>query len=88
VAPIEFNLMQLNQVQEGVTRQCSNITRHCIQHLLPCPFPGWTRKRRLFAEMKSVVVDDGRKRVVIENVKTGIDGGPFPAMQVVGENKE
>jgi hypothetical protein len=38
--------------------------------------------------MKSVVVDDGRKRVVIENVKTGIDGGPFPAMQVVGENKE
>jgi len=29
---------------------------------------------------------DGRKRVVIENVKPEIDGGRFPAKRVVGEN--
>jgi starch synthase (maltosyl-transferring) len=32
------------------------------------------------------VVDDGRKRVVIENVKPEIDGGRFPAKRVTGES--
>jgi starch synthase (maltosyl-transferring) len=34
------------------------------------------------------MVDDGRKRIVIENVKPEIDGGAFPAKRVVGETVE
>jgi starch synthase (maltosyl-transferring) len=34
------------------------------------------------------MVDDGRKRVVIENVKPEIEGGAFPAKRVVGERVE
>ncbi len=34
------------------------------------------------------VVNDGRKRVVIEHVEPAIDGGRFPAKRVVGENVE
>jgi starch synthase (maltosyl-transferring) len=34
------------------------------------------------------VTDDGRQRVVIENVKPEIDGGAFPAKRVVGEKVE
>jgi starch synthase (maltosyl-transferring) len=34
------------------------------------------------------MVNDGRKRIVIENVKPEIDGGAFPAKRVVGETVE
>jgi starch synthase (maltosyl-transferring) len=34
------------------------------------------------------VVDEGRRRVVIENVKPEIDGGLFPAKRVIGEKVE
>jgi starch synthase (maltosyl-transferring) len=42
----------------------------------------------LFAERISLVAEDGRKRVVIENVKPEIDDGTFPAKRVVGEKVE
>ena len=44
-------------------------------------------KPRIFRK-DIVLAENGRKRVVIENVKPEIDGGAFPAKRVVGEKVE
>ena len=41
-----------------------------------------------FQKGVSRVIEEGRKRVVIENVKPEIDSGAFPAKRVVGEKVE
>jgi starch synthase (maltosyl-transferring) len=45
-------------------------------------------KPAYFQKGVSCVIDEGRRRVVIENVKPEIDGGAFPAKRVVGEKVE